>query len=92
MIPVCKDVEADGVESFWFYAKGFYVKMVAGKERAKISGEFLPDPVELWRGRCDAAGKPMGTPESDGARLKPTAATFKLFEHWGRLRAAQGAA
>lgn len=89
MIPVCKDIEANGEASFWFFSEGVYVRLQRGQERARITGKNLPDPMLLWKQRCEANGaqwpcNAIVNPASRGQeiRLKPTPAAFALFDHW----------
>lgn len=96
MEPVCKDIEANGEESFWFFAEGIYVRLAGGKQVAAITGKNLPNPVDLWRARCASLGvkfpaKSAAHPMARGqeVRLKPTDAAFALFDHWQQVNHAQ---
>lgn len=89
MIPVCSDIENNGDKSMWFYTEGKYVRHdQKGNIQAQIKGASLPNPQELWKQRCEANGgiypsESVPHPKTGQAiRLKPTEATFKLFEHW----------
>lgn len=95
-MPVCRDIEANGEGSFWFFSEGFYIRKKAGEMLARISGKSLPDPDLIWRARCEQHGAPLNSetinhPKTGKTlRLKPTDATFRLFEHWHRVGALAG--
>ena len=89
MIPVCKDAEANGAPSMWFFTDGVYTRHdKQGAIKGRITGENMPNPIETWKARCEALGGVFpceslphpGTGEI--VRLKPTEAAFKLFDHW----------
>lgn len=86
---VCKDTEANGQPSMWFYDAGKYSRRdEAGDIKAIINGKEIPDPSALWDSRCQAAGATSGSVQvlnqktGQTVRLKPTEATFALFNHW----------
>lgn len=91
MIPVCKDMEANGEKSMWFYAEEKYSRYDSKRNlKGQITGKNLPNPQELWKARCETHGGayPAETVQSQSGetiRLKPTEAAFKLFEHWQNI-------
>lgn len=94
MVPVCKDIEPNGEKSTWFYVDGWYVRHdCKGDIKGKITGKNLPNPQELWKSRCEEIGgvypdETVSHPKTgQPIRLKPTEATFKLFEHWQGVQA-----
>lgn len=94
MIPVCKDTEENGDTSLWFYNQGAYSRHDSkGNLKGQITGKNVPNPVEVWKARCEALGGvfPCESVPHPGTgqivRLKPTEAAFKLFEHWQGVQA-----
>lgn len=78
----------------WFFDQGKYTrKDEKGNIKGVITGANIPNPVEMWRARCDANGAEypsdsISHPKTGRAiRLKPTEAVFKLFEHWQGVQA-----
>lgn len=55
-----------------------------GTHSAKIDGQFLPDPEELWQKRCDTLD--VSRASDIGMKLKPQAATFALWNHWQKVQ------
>ena len=93
---VCKDTEANGQKSMWFFDKGKYVRQdEKGHVKGSITGQNIPNPDELWRVRCEANGAvypadSISHPKTgQPIRLKPTEATFRLFEHWQGVQSCQ---
>ncbi len=92
MIEVCKDIENNGEKSVWSYEDGKYFRHdSAGVLKGQITGQNLPNATQLWQGRCEAYGAeyPSDTIQhpktGQTIRLRPTEATFKLFEHWNKI-------
>ena len=86
---VCKDTEANGDPSVWFYDAGFYTRRDSkGAAQGIIAGNQIPNPEELWKARCEAVGKPypcdsIQNPQTGSVkRIKPADATFALWNHW----------
>ena len=86
---VCKDTEADGSPSVWFYADGMYKRLdEKGNAQGLIAGNQIPNPEKLWQTRCEAAGRiypcdSVQNPQTGNVtRLKPADATFALWNHW----------
>lgn len=61
----------DGRETYWCFYRGEVVR--------KIYKRYLPNPMILWRNRCDKES--VDIKSKNGKKLKPTEATFKLWEH-----------
>lgn len=95
MIEVCEDREYNGLKSTWFYNKGEFLRYDAlGGLWGRIKGENLPNPMETWRARAKMFGSPLADtckhPKTGmEIRLKPTEATFRLFEYWEQVCQAQ---
>lgn len=85
---VCDDMDYDG-KSSWSYddERQMYVRMQDGVMQREIHGQQIPNPVALWKEKCKQVGveypeKVARLPNGNILRLKPTEATFKLWEHW----------
>lgn len=94
MIPVCKDTEANGASSMWFFAAGCYTRRDhKGAIKGHITGQNIPNPNEVWKARCEALGgvypcESVSHPQTGQiVRLRPTEAAFRLFEHWQGVQA-----
>jgi len=94
MIQVCDDTEFNGEKTTWFFENGRYIKKNKNDTVvAAIAGEYLPDPDELWKNRCKSIGAEYPSvstlhPKTGKAiRLKPSEATFELFDHWEKNNA-----
>ena len=74
---VCKDPSGDT----WHYANDKYIRMNGEQEKARISAEYIPDPMKLWENRAKQSDTTC-TPEN-----RPTDATFALFKHRSELNA-----
>lgn len=93
MIPVCKDTEHDGSKSMWFFKEGRYTRLdEKGNLKGSISGQNMPNPNDTWKTRCEASGAvypsdSVSHPKTgELIRLKPTEASFALFQHWEGLK------
>lgn len=62
----------DGEKTYWCLDKD-------KKPIRKLYKEYLPDPMLLWKRRCDDAGVAMNSDE--GKQLKADVRTIKLWEH-----------
>jgi hypothetical protein len=73
---VCQDVN-----SYWHYdaEKDAYYRLYKGGDFSFIYGKYLPDPKELWDNRVSRILTTHG--RTDVAAVKPTAATYSLWEH-----------
>ena len=56
---------------------------VREKHQGMIHGDHLPDPDVLWALRNEVVRKALGSlPPEARERNKPSATTFKLWQHW----------
>lgn len=66
------DWHFDGDKTYWCIdAKGNKV--------GKIYAEYIPDPVKLWKSKCEVAGYHLSTNEAKA--LKSSQVVHKLWEH-----------
>lgn len=74
---VCKDDDGD----WYFFAEERKYKRIKGAEvRSSVTGKHLPDPDFILRQRKKAYPQAL---EQD---IRPTEATYKLWEHWNAAR------
>lgn len=58
----------------------FFRTNEAGADLGRISGFDIPNPDILWKTRCDS--RQIATTSIEGLKLKPTDATYALFNYW----------
>lgn len=75
----------DDAGSSWYYCPDddkYYRVNAQGQKYRKISGQFLPNPEEVWRQKIGAAILRGDRPDVN--KLKPTPAVYALWDHHKR--------
>lgn len=72
---------AQDIGGKWFFdgGKTYFCKNKQDVVVGKIYAEYVPDPVGIWKSKCEAAGIEFNSQAAQD--LKPNDVVFKLWEH-----------